>query len=102
MRPNFSRILVTHLFDIQEEIQKLAAQIEFMKIVHMEMNNRHVKPKVGGYFTAANTPGGGVVVSTGGVSSSAVVSAAAMGSATVVQSPMARPGCLLTKPPDDL
>ncbi|KAK1131983.1 hypothetical protein K0M31_016125 [Melipona bicolor] len=34
-----------------EEIQKLAAQIEFMKIVHMEMYNRHIKPKAGGYFT---------------------------------------------------
>lgn len=40
----------------QEEIQKLAAQIEFMKIVHMEMNNRHLKPKSGGYFSAANVP----------------------------------------------
>lgn len=36
---------------LQEEIQKLAAQIEFMKIVNMEMNNRHIKPKPGGYFT---------------------------------------------------
>lgn len=35
----------------KEEIQKLAAQIEFMKIVHMEMNNRHLKPKPGSYFT---------------------------------------------------
>ena len=39
---------------LQEEIQKLAAQIEFMKIVHMEMHNRHIKPKLGGYFS---TPG---------------------------------------------
>lgn len=38
-------------FSQKEEIQKLAAQIEFMKIVHMEMNNRHLKPKPGGYFT---------------------------------------------------
>lgn len=37
---------------MQEEIQKLAAQIEFMKIVNMEMNNRHIKPKPGGYFTS--------------------------------------------------
>ncbi|XP_049535012.1 probable G-protein coupled receptor CG31760 [Anopheles darlingi] len=37
--------------ELKEEIQKLAAQIEFMKIVHMEMNNRHLKPKPGGYFT---------------------------------------------------
>lgn len=43
----------------------------------MEINNRHVKPKAGGYFNTANTPG-------------------------AVQSPMARPGCLLTKPPDEL
>nr|XP_029714675.1 probable G-protein coupled receptor CG31760 isoform X1 [Aedes albopictus] len=37
--------------ELKEEIQKLAAQIEFMRIVHMEMNNRHLKPKPGGYFT---------------------------------------------------
>ncbi|CAH0563492.1 unnamed protein product [Brassicogethes aeneus] len=42
--------------ELKEEIQKLAAQIEFMKIVHMEMNNRHVKPKSGGYFTTLNAP----------------------------------------------
>ncbi|XP_049773423.1 probable G-protein coupled receptor CG31760 [Schistocerca cancellata] len=41
--------------ELKEEIQKLAAQIEFMKIVHMEMNNRHLKPKPGGYFNAAST-----------------------------------------------
>lgn len=38
-------------FLLQEEIQKLAARIEFMKIVHMEMHNRHIKPKMGGYFS---------------------------------------------------
>ncbi|XP_011343093.1 probable G-protein coupled receptor CG31760 isoform X3 [Ooceraea biroi] len=37
--------------ELKEEIQKLAARIEFMKIVHMEMHNRHVKPKMGGYFS---------------------------------------------------
>ncbi|CAL7943846.1 unnamed protein product [Xylocopa violacea] len=37
--------------ELKEEIQKLAAQIEFMKIVHMEVYNRHIKPKAGGYFT---------------------------------------------------
>ncbi|KAJ6649502.1 putative G-protein coupled receptor [Pseudolycoriella hygida] len=37
--------------ELKEEIQKLAAQMEFMKIVHMEINNRHIKPKPGGYFT---------------------------------------------------
>jgi hypothetical protein len=35
----------------QEQVQKLAGQIEFMKIVQMEVNNRHLKPKPGGYFT---------------------------------------------------
>lgn len=40
--------------ELKEEIQKLAAQIEFMKIVHMEINNRHVKPKSGGYFSSAS------------------------------------------------
>ncbi|XP_034186218.1 putative G-protein coupled receptor CG31760 isoform X3 [Osmia lignaria lignaria] len=37
--------------ELKEEIQKLAAQIEFMKIVHMEMYNRHIKSKAGGYFS---------------------------------------------------
>ncbi|XP_056641036.1 probable G-protein coupled receptor CG31760 isoform X2 [Diorhabda sublineata] len=41
--------------ELKEEIQKLAAQIEFMKIIHMESNNRHVKPKSGGYFSIQNT-----------------------------------------------
>ncbi|KAF5291543.1 hypothetical protein FQR65_LT01856 [Abscondita terminalis] len=63
--------------ELKEEIQKLAAQIEFMKIVHMEVNNRHVKPKSGSYFSSFNAPG-------------------------VVQSPVTRSGCLLTKSPDDL
>lgn len=39
----------------QEEVQKLAAQIEFMRIVNMEMNNRHLKPKPGGYFTLTSS-----------------------------------------------
>jgi hypothetical protein len=41
----------------KEEIQKLASQIEFMKIVHMEINNRHLKPKPGGYFTLQSPMG---------------------------------------------
>ncbi|XP_066968512.1 probable G-protein coupled receptor CG31760 [Macrobrachium rosenbergii] len=41
--------------ELKEEIQKLAAQMEFMKIVHMEMNNRHLKPKPGGYFSEKNS-----------------------------------------------
>ncbi|XP_018324198.1 probable G-protein coupled receptor CG31760 isoform X2 [Agrilus planipennis] len=63
--------------ELKEEIQKLAAQIEFMKIVHMEVNNRHIKPKLGGYFSSANP-------------------------AAAIQSPLSRPGCLLGKPPDEL
>lgn len=63
--------------ELKEEIQKLAAQIEFMKIVHMEVNNRHVKPKTGGYFSSLNAP-------------------------SLIQSPLARPGCLLSKAPEDL
>ena len=39
----------------QEEIQKLAGQIEFMRIVNMEMNNRHIKPKPGGYFSTISS-----------------------------------------------
>ncbi|XP_055376152.1 probable G-protein coupled receptor CG31760 isoform X2 [Condylostylus longicornis] len=41
--------------ELKEEIQKLAHQIEFMKTVHMQMNNRHIKPKPGGYFTITST-----------------------------------------------
>ncbi|XP_014256186.1 probable G-protein coupled receptor CG31760 [Cimex lectularius] len=41
--------------ELKEEIQKLAGQIEFMRIVSMEMNNRHVKPKPGGYFSVGTT-----------------------------------------------
>ncbi|XP_074027570.1 probable G-protein coupled receptor CG31760 isoform X2 [Leptinotarsa decemlineata] len=66
--------------ELKEEIQKLAAQIEFMKIVHMESNNRHVKPKIGGYFSALNAP-------------------------NVVQSPLAKQGYNLSqpsKPPEEL
>lgn len=44
---------MNNLIKLQEEIQKLAGQIEFMKIVNMEMNNRHIKPKPGGYFTTS-------------------------------------------------
>lgn len=31
--------------------------MEFMKIVHMEVNNRHVKPKHGGVFSSQQTTG---------------------------------------------
>lgn len=40
-----------NLLSTQEQIQKLAGQIEYMRIVQMEVNNRHLKPKPGGYFT---------------------------------------------------
>uniref|UniRef100_A0A336LQJ2 Phosphodiesterase n=1 Tax=Culicoides sonorensis TaxID=179676 RepID=A0A336LQJ2_CULSO len=43
--------------ELKEEIQKLAAQIEFMKIVNMEVNNRHLKPKPGGFFTIQSPMG---------------------------------------------
>ncbi len=43
--------------ELKEEIQKLAAQIEFMKIVNMEVNNRHLRPKPGGYFTLQSPMG---------------------------------------------
>lgn len=39
----------------QEEIQKLAGQIEFMKIVNMEINNRHIKPNRNSYFSSASS-----------------------------------------------
>lgn len=48
---NILFISLFYTFVFQEEIQKLAAQIEYMKIVQMEINNRHVRPKTGGYFT---------------------------------------------------
>ncbi|XP_037898427.1 probable G-protein coupled receptor CG31760, partial [Glossina fuscipes] len=41
--------------ELKEQIQKLAHQIEFMKTVHMQINNRHLKPKPGGYFTITST-----------------------------------------------
>ncbi|KAG5872574.1 hypothetical protein JTB14_020966 [Gonioctena quinquepunctata] len=66
--------------ELKDEIQKLAAQIEFMKIVHMESNNRHVKPKIGGYFSSLNAP-------------------------SLVHSPITKQGCLLGqpgKPPEEL
>lgn len=70
---------IKHFF--QEEVQKLAAQIEFMKIVHMEINNRHVKPKTSSYFNSLNAP-------------------------TVVHSPLTKQGCILggsqSKPPEEL
>lgn len=52
-----TNIVIVFVFNyvLKEEIQKLAAQIEFMRIVNMEMNNRHIKPKPGGYFTSVSS-----------------------------------------------
>ena len=41
-------------FSFQEEIQKLAGQIQYLKIVGMLMENRHIKPKKDGYFSKEN------------------------------------------------
>lgn len=38
----------------------MAGQIEFMRIVQMEVNNRHLKPKPGGYFSMASPIGKGL------------------------------------------
>ena len=42
------------LTSFQEEIQKLAGQIEHMKIVGMLTDNRHIRAKKDGYFTKEN------------------------------------------------
>ncbi|XP_067136225.1 probable G-protein coupled receptor CG31760 isoform X2 [Centruroides vittatus] len=49
--------------ELKEEIQKLAAQIEVMRIVHMEINNRHLKPKYGSFFSQSNSAQSPVVKS---------------------------------------
>lgn len=49
--------------ELKEEIQKLAAQIEVMRIVHMEINNRHLKPKYGSFFSQSNNAQSPVVKS---------------------------------------
>ena len=55
-----SRLLQSHLttyiilfnkLTLQEEIQKLAGQIQYLKIVGMLTENRHIKPKKDGYFS---------------------------------------------------
>ena len=50
------RFYVIHYFLCcpQEELQKLAGQMEFMKIVHMGINNPHLKSKVSGYFHSSS------------------------------------------------
>lgn len=54
LSPFFSIKYIFHCL-FQEEVQKLASQIEFMKIVHMEVNNRHLKPKHGGFFSQSTS-----------------------------------------------
>merc|ERR1719270_379439 len=40
--------------ELKEEIQKLAGQIQYLKIVGMLTENRHIKPKKDGYFSKEN------------------------------------------------
>ena len=40
--------------ELKEEIQKLAGQIQYVKIVGMLMDNHHLKPKKDGYFSKEN------------------------------------------------
>ena len=40
--------------ELKEEIQKLAGQLEYLKIVGMLIDNRHVKPRKDGYFSREN------------------------------------------------
>jgi len=40
--------------ELKEEIQKLAGQIEYLKIVGMLVENPHIKPKKDGYFSKEN------------------------------------------------
>ena len=40
--------------ELKEEIQKLASQIQYVKIVGMMMENHHLKSKKEGYFSKEN------------------------------------------------
>lgn len=53
--------------------------MEFMKIVHMGVNNPHLKPKPGGYFSSGNVAAS--------AAAAAVVSAAAAAASTVGTTP---------------
>ncbi len=44
----------TNVLRSQDEIQKLAAQIQYLKIVGMLSDNRHIKSKKDGYFNKEN------------------------------------------------
>jgi hypothetical protein len=43
------KILFSFFFS-KDELQKLAGQIEYMKIVHMQLNNPHLRSKPTSYF----------------------------------------------------
>uniref|UniRef100_A0A0P5ZVZ6 G-protein coupled receptor n=1 Tax=Daphnia magna TaxID=35525 RepID=A0A0P5ZVZ6_9CRUS len=70
--------------ELKEQLQKLAGHMEFMKIVHMGVNNPHLKPKPGGYFSHGN-------VATS-AAAAAVVSVAAATSVATVAAPGSGPG----------
>ena len=44
-------IVGKHSNNFQEEVQKLAGQIQYVKIVGMLMDNRHIREKKDGYFS---------------------------------------------------
>ncbi|KAI9552491.1 hypothetical protein GHT06_022857 [Daphnia sinensis] len=66
--------------ELKEQLQKLAGHMEFMKIVHMGVNNPHLKPKPGGYFSHGNvatSAAAAAVVSVAAATSVATAAAAA-------------------------
>ena len=46
--PNHIKLMILRF---QEEVQKLAGQIQYIKIVGMLMDNRHIREKKEGYFS---------------------------------------------------
>lgn len=71
--------------ELKEEMQKLAAQIEFLRIVNMKLDNFHLKPKASSYFTVVSvfqspqsrSGGGGGAGGAGGMVGPAAVAATA-------------------------
>lgn len=72
--------------ELKEEMQKLAAQIEFLRIVNMKLDNFHLKPKASSYFTVVSVfqspqsrsgGGGGGAGGAGGMVGPAAVAATA-------------------------
>lgn len=72
---------------MQEQLQKLAGHMEFMKIVHMGVNNPHLKPKPGGYFSHGHNV----------TSSAAAVVTAAQAAASTVGTPSETSSSLLQR-----